>query len=574
MLQRKYHLPLFFLLFSVFLSAQPKKNSLTQLSFAELKELYWKNENKIPQQLPYAKAYLKKAINENEPVERARGYFLLSLLSESDKALVYLDSAIFFTKDLKDIKFPAYAYSAKGHVYKKQFKYKEAIDNFLIAENIAKQNNQDLYYEIKFTIAALRSEELGEVDEALVLFKECFEHYNNKDVRSPVYSYPYQLVLFGLADAYKALNVSDSATYFNKKGYIESKATNSQLTNALFTLNEGANLIFKKNYKEALDSINIALPKVILYKDKGNTLAAYYYTAKAYDGLNNKKEAVKNFIKVDSVYTISKRITPEFMSGYPYLISYFKNNGDKVNQLKYLTKYMEIDSVLQNNYKELTKKLQYEYDTPNLMLEKENLIKSLQEDKSKSYWSIGFLILIVLAMAGFSFYQYKVKKSYRARFEKIMQNNAEKNETETTQQEVDVFEANKSKTESIGINENLINQILKKLADFESTKGFLEPNITIQTLSDVFETNNKYVSKIVNIYKQKTFIQYINDLRIDYALTSLKEDFRLRKYTIQALAIEFGFNNAESFSAAFHKKTGIKPTYFLKQLEEASSTDT
>jgi len=246
MLQRKYHLPLFLLLFSVFLSAQPKKNSLTQLSFAELKELYWKNENKTPQQLPYAKAYLKKAINENEPVERARGYFLLSLLSESDKALVYLDSAIFFTKDLKDIKFPAYAYSAKGHVYKKQFKYKEAIDNFLIAENIAKQNNQDLYYEIKFTIAALRSEELGEVDEALVLFKECFEHYNNKDVRSPVYSYPYQLVLFGLADAYKALNVSDSATYYNKKGYIESKATNSQLTNALFTLNEGANLIFKK----------------------------------------------------------------------------------------------------------------------------------------------------------------------------------------------------------------------------------------------------------------------------------------------------------------------------------------
>jgi len=573
MLQRKYHLPLFLLLFSVFLSAQPKKNSLTQLSFAELKELYWKNENKTPQQLPYAKAYLKKAINENEPVERARGYFLLSLLSESDKALVYLDSAIFFTKDLKDIKFPAYAYSAKGHVYKKQFKYKEAIDNFLIAENIAKQNNQDLYYEIKFTIAALRSEELGEVDEALVLFKECFEHYNNKDVRSPVYSYPYQLVLFGLADAYKALNVSDSATYYNKKGYIESKATNSQLTNALFTLNEGANLIFKKNYRTALDSINIALPKVILYKDKGNTLAAYYYTAKAYDGLNNKKEAVKNFIKVDSVYTISKRITPEFMSGYPYLISYFKNNGDKVNQLKYLTKYMEIDSVLQNNYKELTKKLQYEYDTPNLMLEKENLIKSLQEDKSKSYWSIGFLILIVLAMAGFSFYQYKVKKSYRARFEKIMQTNAEKAETETTQQEVDVFEANKSKTESIGINENLINQILKKLADFESTKGFLEPNITIQTLSDVFETNNKYVSKIVNIYKQKTFIQYINDLRIDYALTSLKEDSRLRKYTIQALAIEFGFNNAESFSAAFHKKTGIKPTYFLKQLEETSNTE-
>ncbi|RZJ52477.1 MAG: AraC family transcriptional regulator [Flavobacterium sp.] len=577
MFHPKYLLPAFLFLFSTFLSAQSKKNSLTEHSFADLKELYWKNEKKIPQQLPYARAYLKKAINENEPVERARGYFLLSLLSESDKALVYLDSAIFFTKDLKDLKFPASAYSAKGHVYKKQFKYKEAIDNFLIAESIAKQNNQDLYYEIKFTIAALRSEELGEVNEALILYKECLEHYKNKDVRSSNYSFPYQLVLFGLADAYKALNISDSATYYNKRGYIESKATGSKLANALFTLNEGANLIFKKKYREALDSINIALPKVILFKDRGNTLAAYYYTAKAYSGLNNKKEAVKNFIKVDSVYTISKRITPEFMSGYPYLISYFKNNGDKVNQLRYVTKYMSIDSLLQTNYKELTKKLQHEYDTPNLILEKENLIKSLQKDNNKSYWSIGFLILIVLLLAGFSFYQYRVKKSYRARFEKIMKNSVAKTETtekENMQEQHDIPETDKSKTDSIGINEKLINLILKKLADFENTKGFLEPNISIQTLSDVFETNNKYVSKIVNVYKEKTFIQYINDLRIDYALTSLKEDQRLRKYTIQALSIEFGFNNAESFSAAFHKKTGIKPTYFLKQLEETENINT
>lgn len=571
MFDHKYPLTVFFVLFSAFLLAQPKKNSLTELFFPELKALYWKNEEKTDKQLPYAKAYLNKAIKEKQPVERARGYFLLSLLCENDKALVYLDSALFFTKDIKDLKFPASAYSAKGHVYKKQFKYKEAIDNFLIAESIAKQNNQDLYYEIKFMIAALRSEELGEVNEALVLYKECFEHYKNKDVRSTLYSYSYQLVLFGLADAYKALNISDSATYYNKKGYIESKATNSQLTNALFTLNEGANLIFKKKYTEALDSINIALPKVIFYKDKGNELAAYYYTAKAYSGLNNKKEAVKNFIKVDSVYTISKRITPEFISGYPYIIAYFKNNGDKINQLKYLTKYMSIDSTLQNNYKELTKKLQREYDTPNLMLEKENLIKSLKKHNSTSYWSIGFLIVIILIMAGFSFYQYKLKKSYRLHFEKIMQNSAEKPEVQNTPEEKD--DANKSKTDSIGINEILINQILKKLADFEKTKGFLETNITIQTLSDVFETNNKYVSKIVNIYKEKTFIQYINDLRIEYALTSLKEDHRLRKYTIQALAIEFGFNNAESFSAAFHKKTGIKPTYFLKHLEETEKSN-
>ncbi|MNF84413.1 DNA-binding transcriptional regulator ChbR [compost metagenome] len=113
----------------------------------------------------------------------------------------------------------------------------------------------------------------------------------------------------------------------------------------------------------------------------------------------------------------------------------------------------------------------------------------------------------------------------------------------------------------------MVNQILEKLKRFESKKEYLQSNITIQMLSTTFETNTKYVSKIVNTYKGKTFIQYINDLRIDYAIVQLQKDNKLQKYTIHALASEFGFNSAESFSAAFQKKTGIKPTYFIKELE-------
>ena len=74
------------------------------------------------------------------------------------------------------------------------------------------------------------------------------------------------------------------------------------------------------------------------------------------------------------------------------------------------------------------------------------------------------------------------------------------------------------------------------------------------------------MSKIVNVFKRKSFIQYINDLRIDYAVVQLQKNNKLKNYTIQALALEFGFNSAESFSAAFQKKTGIKPTYFIKEL--------
>jgi len=564
MKQTAYIVVLWLIIFPFKVKSQSESN-LENSSFETLKELFWKHEKNVKKQLVYAKAYLNKAKNENKPIEQARGYFFYSLLSESNTALRYLDSAITCSKSVPDPKFPAYAYSAKGFIYKKQFRYKEAIDNFLIAENIAKKNNPDLYYDTKFSIAVLRSEELGEVKEALDLYKECLPYYKDKNIRSSDYSYSYQMLLFGLADAYKSLSTNDSATYYNKLGYFESKATGSSHINALFVLNEGANKIFKGNFREALDSIKKALPKIAYHKDNANILAAFYYSAKAYEGLNNKNETVKNFIKVDSMYSINNRITPEFISGYPYLISYFKKNGDKLNQLKYLTRYMQIDSVLQTNYKELTKKLQKEYDTPSLIQEKEELIQSLRKDSTKTYWGISFLVLIIIITTVFGFYQLKLKKQYYGRFEKIMQSLGEKDNISYKNEKS--LEIRKSKTSTIGINDEIIDQILQKLNDFEKSKGYLDAGITIQTLADSFETNSKYISKIVNIYKEKTFIQYVNDLRIDNALRSLKEENRLRKYTIQALALEFGFNNAESFSTAFTKKTGIKPTYFIKELD-------
>lgn len=227
---------------------------------------------------------------------------------------------------------------------------------------------------------------------------------------------------------------------------------------------------------------------------------------------------------------------------------------------------MIIDSTLQKNYRELNKLVSKEYDIPRLISDKENLITSLNNDKVKTYWGLGTLLLITIGVGGFAAYQYKSKKQYRSRFEKII------NETRKTNKET-TTKINSIKTEDIGISEELVNLILEKLNRFENERGYLESNITVQMLSTTFETNSKYVSKIVNLYKGKSFTQYINDLRIEYTIEQLQANNKLRKYTIQALALEFGFNNAESFSTAFYKKTGIKPTYFIKELDSPTKSN-
>lgn len=551
---------------------QIQKKYFTKLSYDELHNLYFDNVKDQTKQIEYAHAYLTRANKESNSIRKARANYLFALLyykTNPNKAIMYLDSVIKYSQNTGDRSFPTAAYCEKADFLKKQYKFKEAMANYNEAEKIALKTNTDYYYVVREYIGITKSEDLGDYNEALDIFKECYHYYKSKDVRSSRYAGNYQSIIFGLADCYKSLQKVDSTTYYNKLGYTESNITKNEEYKYLFTLNEGANQVFQKNYQIALDSIKKAIPKMIEYKNIGNVLAGYFYLGKAYDGLGRKTEAAENFIRVDSIYKKTKEISTEFIDGYPYLISYYKNLGDKENQLKYITAYMLIDSALHKNYKELNKLVNKEYDTPHLISEKENLIASLNDEKANISWVLGALFLTTIGIGGFGMYQYQLKKRYRSRFEKIIDKSLQ---VKAQQIEINEIKTDRKKIEDIGIGEELINQILEKLDCFEKDKGYLASNITVQMLSTTFETNSKYVSRIVNVYKGKTFIQYINDLRIEYGIAQLKENYKLRKYTIQALSLEFGFNNAESFSTAFYKKTGIKPTYFIKELDELKNT--
>ncbi|MBS7254034.1 helix-turn-helix domain-containing protein [Flavobacterium branchiicola] len=564
---------LLILLFPVFLFAQIDKNDLKKLSYDDLHDLYFNNIGNQKKQILYTNAYMAKAIEENSNIRKAKANYQIALFyykSEKNKAIQYLDSVIKYSKGTNDKFFPTAAYCEKADLLKFQFKFKEAMLNYNLAEKNALQTNIDYYYVVREYIGTTKSEDLEEYNEALEIYKECYNYYKTKDFRAPKFATNYQSIIFGIADCYKSMMNTDSTSFYNKLGFNESKITNNEQYRYLFVLNEGANQVLRKNYNTALDSIKKALPKMIKYDDIGNVLAAYFYMGKAYDGLGKKAKAAENFTKVDSIYKMTNEISTEFIDGYPYLINYYKNLGDKENQLKYISEYMVIDSTLKKNYRELNKLVYQEYDTPRLISEKENLISSLNRDKIKTRWGLSFLFLTTLGVGGFALYQYHTKKQYRLRFEKLISaTSIINNQKLKTENELKI---DNTKIEDIGIAEEVVSQILEKLNQFEKQKGYLTSNITIQILSSTFETNSKYVSKIVNVYKEKTFTQYLNDLRIEYAVSKLKEDSKLRKYTIQALALEFGFNNAESFSTAFYKKTGLKPTYFIKEIDLATQT--
>ncbi len=121
-----------------------------------------------------------------------------------------------------------------------------------------------------------------------------------------------------------------------------------------------------------------------------------------------------------------------------------------------------------------------------------------------------------------------------------------------------------------GIAGHVVEEIVEKLAIFENDNHYLESGITLYTLAKNFDTNTQYLSKIINSEKGKTLTAYLRDLRLEYAMSEMKNNPKFRLYTIKAISEECGFNTTESFSKAFKKKFNIYPSQFFKTKKKDS----
>ena len=110
-------------------------------------------------------------------------------------------------------------------------------------------------------------------------------------------------------------------------------------------------------------------------------------------------------------------------------------------------------------------------------------------------------------------------------------------------------------------------EILDRLKRFEEKEQFLSNKCTLNYVAKKVKTNSTYFSIVLQKHKNKKFVQYITDLRIEYALQRLKNDGIFRSFDVKSIAQEVGFNTAESFSKAFKKRAGIYPSFYVKNLD-------
>lgn len=124
------------------------------------------------------------------------------------------------------------------------------------------------------------------------------------------------------------------------------------------------------------------------------------------------------------------------------------------------------------------------------------------------------------------------------------------------------------KPQILDIPEDTIVLVLKKLEKFEMDKKFLGKDLRLATVAISLNTNSKYLYRILSHYKGKRFVEFINDLKIDFIVTLLKQDRMTRNYTNAALAEEAGFTSTQQFVNAFKTRTGMPVNFFIEQISK------
>ncbi|KQB39836.1 AraC family transcriptional regulator [Flavobacterium aquidurense] len=502
---------------------------------------------------PYVVYYLLKAKSEKNSLEIVNGYKNYLLLQSDDKSkLIYTDSMVYAARKSQNNALIGSAYLSKGIVYYSQKKYADALDNYIIANDfISKTKDEYLIYKVKYNMALIKYY-LGLYDESLALFKDCVNHFKNTNDRAYLNS------LHSLGLTYNKLGNYGLCSETNKIGLLAGRQLNNREMECYFMHSEGINQYSKQNYALSIKIIKSTLSCIRANKDFANETLGDLYIGKSYWALNRKQQALHYFDKADRMLDERQYVRPELQEMYELLIDYYITKKKSEVGLYYINRLLKADSISNATYKYLYGKVVKDYDTKKLRTEKKKIEIALNR---KKYRELIFIIIINLLVCTSCYLVYRNlrnRRNYRKKFAELMSKN---------EKVKDSAKLKKIPMEELDVNPDAVIILLKQLEKFERDKKFLEMDWTLVKLAASFNSNTKYLSKVIYFHRGKKFADYINDLKIDYLIELMKTNRMLRNYTNKALAEEAGFSTTQRFTNAFYSRVEISPTFFIRELE-------
>lgn len=556
---------LLLLLLSFHLISAQKNNlkipdSLKKKNYEYLDDKIYDLRKDSAQASVYAYALLYKAKSEQNWKEIINGYQNLLHMSPLKLRIVYADSMIYAAKKSKDNELIGSSYLSKGIVYYSQRIQDQAMDNYLTANSyISKTSNQYLIHKVKYSIAQTKFY-IGFYDEAVSLLQECIVYYKDEHPR------PYLNSLHSLGLCYNKLGNFGRCSEINALGISESKRLKIEEMTPYFIHSEGINEYFKKNYGASIKNIESSIEAIKENNDAANEEVGYFYIGKSYWSLHQKEKALTYFQLVDKIFNDKKILRPDLRQAFELMITYYKTKRDFNKQLYYVDQLLKADTLLTETNKYIVGKIHKQYDTKELLLEKERIIMDNEKMTAELHWEryydwifAGIILLLFIVLLAVTYNYQKIREQYKKNYQLHI---------EAQQTNKDKPKAATEKVPIKNINSETVASLLKHFENFEKDKKFLDKDWNLSSLSSAFNTNPKYVSNILEHFRTKGINEYINGLRIDYIINLLQTESKFKHYTYEALAREAGFSTTERFKKAFLAKMGFSPSFFINKLKK------
>lgn len=561
--------------YSQFQGFQEIPDSLLTKTYSELyNEFYNTYSGDVDYSKVVSTAFIKKAYLDRDTIQITNGYFMMTYFEDSNY-LELNDSLIkyaeYLNQDFAD-EFSWYAYQNKGNYYFEKRDFKKSFNNHIKALDLGRLLEDKNLQNISTTNLGLLMERTGRNAEALNYFFENYKYESNKFKRSgnkdstTLKTYLNSVCL--LANSYRLNQKYDSAQYYNKKVFEFQNHIDSERYLGNSGINSSEVHFEKEEFKIAIDSLDKAIPLTLKHDNIVNAAVGYCIRGLSYERLEDYQSALANLKKMDSIFNIKNDLHPSLRPGYNFLIKYYKEAKQPKQQLYYVEQLLKFDSIVYDFKLHIADGLHLN-ERKKLLLSQQKLKEDLNvvNNKSLTYFIVSLILIgfLVFEIIRRKKRNNRLLKEYQDKFDNLIQAKPSiKGKSEINE----IKQSSKLK-----ISESVINEIKHEIKKFESEKGYLKKGISSNKMANQLGTNSNYLSQIIKHEYGISFRDYINSLRINYILKSMRNNRRLVNYSVHAIAREAGYNRAEPFSKAFKNRTGMYPSEFIAQIKSEKNTN-
>lgn len=315
------------------------------------------------------------------------------------------------------------------------------------------------------------------------------------------------------------------------------------------------------NHLDSAETLLQSAMSILEQQEDSNKLRPYLYRGKAELAIRRGQH--------DSAYYYLQLITPYIESAanedlklltYASYTKYYNAVGNPREILRYHALYQETDARRQETAKKIWNELLKKLNEENLNYQSNLAIG----------WRIFFVVMVFFCL--FLVFAWTKRRKQKEQYLQLIKQLKQKNNLASTSNVTDTLQ--KKDHSEPQISPETENRLKLELENLEKNNFFLDKDVSLASLSEQLNTNQRYVSFIVRKYRSTDFNSYLQHYRVHYIIGRIKDQPELLDYKLAYLADLAGFSSHSKFSAIFKNVTGISPSAFIRYTKEELEKDT